>query len=104
MPKYTPTIIGTGQLQRHTAQVLNSIAKSSSESFVVTNNRPTAVLMSIERYEKLKALEEITFLPHQPTAIPAIRKAFQETGYYSEAFIDDLASGLKKTSLYHKAK
>lgn len=100
MAKYVPNIIGTGELQRNAAAVVKEVAMSNEESFVVTNNEPRIVIMSIQRYQELKALEDLEFIPHRKTSPRHIRDSFEKTGLYSKEFLDDLEDGLKKSSLY----
>ncbi len=102
MPQYTPNIIGAGQLQRNAATILRKIAQSEKESFVVTHNKPQIVVMSIARYEELKSLEELAFIPHRKTSPARIRDSFARTGLYRKEFLDALEDGLKKSSAYSK--
>lgn len=53
-----PELIGMGQLQRETTQTIRKVAREGQEAFIVSHNKPQAVLMSLERYKILKALEE----------------------------------------------
>lgn len=100
MPKYTPHLIGAGELQRNAATILKEVALSEKESFVVTRNIPQVVIMSLKRYEQLKAIENLELIPHRKTSPKAIRQSFEQTGLYSKAFLDDLENGLKKSSPY----
>lgn len=100
MAKYVPNIIGAGELQRNAATIIREVSKSEEESFVVTRNEPQIVIMSIHRYEKLKALEDLEFIPHRKTSPQQIRQSFEKTGLYSKAFLDDLEDGLNKSSPY----
>lgn len=100
MRQYIPTIIGAGELQRKTATVLKRVASDEQESFVVTHNVPQIVMMSIERYTQLKALEDIEFIPHRKTSPQLVRQSFERIGLYSKSFLDDLEDGLKKSSVY----
>lgn len=102
MPQYTPNIIGAGQLQRNAATILRKVAQSEKESFVVTHNKPSVVVMSIARYEELKSLEELELKPHRKTSPAQIRDSFARTGLYRKEFLDDLEDGLKKSSTYSK--
>lgn len=100
MKKYIPRLIGAGELQKKTATILKEVAASEEESVVITHNQPQVVIMSIQRYEKLKSLEDLTFIPHQKSSPAQIRQSFASTGRYSKEFLDDLENGLEKTSLY----
>lgn len=100
MPKYVPSLIGAGELQRNAATILKEVEASEKESFVVTHNEPRVVIMSIKRYEKLKALEDLEFIPHRKSSPKKIRESFEQTGLYSRKFLDDLEDGLQKSSLY----
>lgn len=102
MPRYIPQIIGAGELQRKTATILREVSRSDQESFIVTHNEPQAVIMSIMRYERLKAVEGIEFIPHQKKTPRQIRASFENTGRYSKEFLHDLEEGLKKSSIYLK--
>lgn len=100
MAHYIPNLIGAGELQRNAATIIKKVSKSEEESFVVTRNEPKIVIMSIKRYEELKALEDLEFIPHRKTSPEHIRKSFEQSGIYSKEFLDDLEDGLKKSSLY----
>lgn len=102
MAAYIPNIIGSGELQKNASIVIRKIAKSDEESFVVTNNEPKIVMMSLSRYQELKALEDLEFIPHKKTSPKQIRGSFEKTGLYTKGFLDDLEDGLKKSSLYRK--
>lgn len=56
--KQIPYIIGIGELQREASSVIKKIDLNHEEGFIVSHNEPKAVLMSLKRYERLKALEE----------------------------------------------
>lgn len=100
MANPVPTIIGTGELQKNASLVIKKIAVSHGDSFIVTNNEPKIVMMSISRYRELKALEDIEFIPHRKSSPKLIRKSFEKTGLYSKDFLDDMEDGLSKSSLY----
>lgn len=100
MPKATPHLIGSGDLQRNAATIIKEVASREEESFIVTRNEPQVVIMSIQRYEELKALEDLEFIPHRKNSPGKIRESFERSGLYSKEFLDDLESGLKKSSLY----
>lgn len=100
MSKHVPTLIGAGELQRNASTILREVEASEQESFVVSHNEPKVVIMSIKRYEELKALEDLEFIPHRKTSPKKIRESFESTGLYSKAFLDDLEDGLKHSSLY----
>ena len=100
MHYYTPNIIGAGELHRKAATVLRQVAASDRESFVVTHNEPRVVIMSIPRYETLRALEDEALFPHPKTSPQRVRAAFAKTRKYSKDFLNDLEGGLKKSSLY----
>lgn len=100
MPQYTPNIIGAGELQRNAATILRRVSQSERESFVVTHNKPSVVIMSVARYEGLKALEELEFIPHRKTSPSKIRHSFERAGLYSKEFLDDIEDGLSKSSIY----
>ena len=57
MKKAIPYIIGVGELQREASSVLKAV-KKHQEGIVVSHNQPQAVLISLERYARFKALEE----------------------------------------------
>lgn len=80
--------------------VIKEVSGSDKESFVVTRNEPQIVVMSIKRYEQLKALEDLEFIPHRKTSPENIREKFEKTGLYSKKFLDDLEDGLRKSPLY----
>ncbi|MBI4365232.1 MAG: hypothetical protein HY543_00260 [Deltaproteobacteria bacterium] len=58
MKKLIPELIGIGQLQRETTQTVRKIAQKNEEAFIVSHNKPQAVLISLSRYQTLKTLEE----------------------------------------------
>ena len=95
-----PNIIGSGELQKNAATVIKKISNSNEESFVVTNNKPKVVIMSIIRYKELKAFEDLEFIPHRKSSPQQIRQSFEKTGLYSKEFLDDMEDGLEKSSLY----
>lgn len=101
MATYIPNIIGSGELQKNASIVIKKVARSEEESFVVTNNEPKIVMMSLIRYQELKALEDLELIPHRKTSPKHIRESFEKSGLYSKEFLDDLEDGLKKSSLYH---
>ena len=102
MTQYSPNIIGTGTLQRNAPSVIRKVASSHQESFIVTHNEPKAVIMSLARYEELKTMEELAFIPHRKSSPRRIRQSFEKTGRYSAAFLDDLEEGLRKSSIYSR--
>ena len=102
MSQHTPNIIGAGALARNVATILRKVAGSDQESFVVTHNKPKVVIMSVARYEELKALEELEFIPHRKTSPAKVRASFAQTGLYRREFLDDLEEGLKQSSIYSK--
>ncbi len=104
MSHYTPHIIGAGEFQRKTATIFRQVAQSERESLIVTHNVPQAVIMSIPRYEMLRALEELEFIPHRKSSPSRIRESFEKSHLYTKEFLCDLEEGLKKSSLYSKRK
>lgn len=58
MKKAIPYLIGVGDLQRRASAVIREVSEKHGEGFVVSHNEPQAVLISLKRYEALKALEE----------------------------------------------
>jgi len=102
MASSIPKLIGAGELQRRAATILKTISQSDQEGFIVTHNVPTAVIMSIGRYAKLKALEDLELIPHRQTSPRQIRESFAKTKLYSKDFLNDLEDGLNKSSLYSK--
>lgn len=57
MKAAVPELIGMGQLQRETTQTIRKVAREGQEAFIVSHNKPQAVLMSLTRYKMLTALE-----------------------------------------------
>lgn len=100
MAAYIPNIIGSGELQKNVSVIIKKVAQSEEESFVVTNNEPKIVMMSLTRYQELKALEDLELIPHRKTSPKHIQKSFEKSRLYSKEFLDDLEDGLKKSSLY----
>ena len=100
MSPAVPNIIGSGELQKNAATIIREVSVSNDESFVVTNNEPKVVIMSIMRYKELKAFEDIELIPHRKSSPKAIRQSFEKTGLYTKGFLDDLEGGLKKSSMY----
>ncbi|MBI2464234.1 type II toxin-antitoxin system Phd/YefM family antitoxin [Candidatus Peregrinibacteria bacterium] len=103
MSKYILRIIGSGDFQKNAAKIIKEVAKSEKESIVVTRNNPQIVIMSIDRYEKLKAIENLEFIPHIKTSPQQISESFKNTGLYSDDFIADMEDGIKKSSLYQSS-
>lgn len=58
MTKAVPYMIGIGELQRKASSVVKEIDSRKEEGFIVSHNQPKAVIMSLKRYQKLKAFEE----------------------------------------------
>lgn len=58
MKRSIPYIIGIGELQRQASSIIQAVEDKYGEGFVVSHNEPKAVLISLKRYEQLKALEE----------------------------------------------
>lgn len=50
-------VIGIGELQREASSVIKRVSTHGGEGFIVSHNEPRAVLLSLERYETLTALE-----------------------------------------------
>ncbi|MFA5995680.1 MAG: type II toxin-antitoxin system prevent-host-death family antitoxin [Patescibacteria group bacterium] len=96
MSQAIPNIIGIAELQRKAPAILKQIASDAYESIVVNHNIPKAVIMSLARYEQLKALETLEFIPHRKTSPTAIRSSLASTGLYSEDFLNDVENGLNK--------
>jgi len=59
--KAIPYLIGVGDLQRKASSVIREITDKHGEGFVVSHNEPQAVLISLKRYEALKALEDAKY-------------------------------------------
>lgn len=57
MENFTPKIIGIGEFQKKTSHFLKEL-KNKKESFLVSHNKPQAVIMSLDRYATLRSLEE----------------------------------------------
>lgn len=76
MKKHVPFIIGMGQVQRELTHILREI-EEEKEGFIVSHNQPRAVLMSLKRYERLKALEEARF-KEEEEILEAVAKGDQE--------------------------
>lgn len=75
--KQIPYIVGIGELQRKAASVIEKIDSQGGEGFVVSHNEPKAVLMSLKRYERLKALEEAKRL-EEDEVLTIVAKGNQE--------------------------
>ncbi|MBI2346529.1 MAG: hypothetical protein HYV03_06570 [Deltaproteobacteria bacterium] len=58
MKRAIPELIGMGQLQREATRTIRRIAHEGQEAFIVSHNKPQAVLLSLRRYQELRALEE----------------------------------------------
>lgn len=56
--KALPYLIGIGELQRQASSVIKKVDAMRGEGFIVSHNEPRAVLMSLQRYEILRLLEE----------------------------------------------
>ena len=81
MKQSVPYIIGIGELQRQAATVFKKLSSKHGEGFVVSHNEPKAVLMTLERYEKLSRLEQAKRLEeHEVLALIAEGDHEFETG------------------------
>lgn len=58
MKRAVPYLIGIGEFQRQAASVIKTLTDKHGEGFIISHNEPKAVLLSLDRYAKLKALEE----------------------------------------------
>jgi len=100
MKKLITNVVGAGEIQKNAGGIITRISQSEEDVLVLKNNKPQVVMMSVGRYEKLKALEDLEFIPHRKMVPSAIRESFGAIGLYSKDFLDDLEEGLKKSSLY----
>lgn len=57
-----PTIIPVSDLRQDAARVLNDVRKSSSPVFITQRGRATAVLMSLDAFERSEAERELLLL------------------------------------------
>ncbi len=104
MATYIPQLVGAGELQKNASSVIKKIAESSEESVIVNRNIPVVVIMSIQRYEQLRAHEEHQLKPFQTPSLDKVRDGLQSTGKYSKDLIEDITDGLKKSSFYSNKK
>ena len=52
--QYIPSIVSASDLQRRSGKVIDRVKESSQPYIVVRNNKPQAVILSIDQYEELK--------------------------------------------------
>jgi len=52
--EFVPEIVSTSELQRGAGRVIDAVREGGEPYYVVRNNTPQAVLLSLEEYEKLK--------------------------------------------------
>jgi prevent-host-death family protein len=57
-----PTIIPVSDLRQDAARVLNDVKKSSKPVFITQRGRATAVLMSLDAFERSEAERELLLL------------------------------------------
>ncbi len=58
MENYIPNIIGIGDFQKKASVYLKRLKGAFREGLLVSHNKPQAVLMSLDRYEELRRLED----------------------------------------------
>ena len=58
MEKYIPNMIGICDFQKRASSYLKKIKEQKREGILVSHNKPQAVLMSLQRYQELRQLEE----------------------------------------------
>ncbi len=57
--KTIPEIVSTSDLQRKSGQIIDAVKDSNEPYLVVRNNKPQAVILSVEEYEKIKKMQEV---------------------------------------------
>ncbi len=56
--KPIPEIVSTSDLQRQSGKIIDAVKDAGEPYLVVRNNKPQAVILSVEEYEKMKNLQE----------------------------------------------
>lgn len=56
--QFVPELISASQLQRKSGKIIDMVCENSQPYFIVRNNKPTAVLINIEEYERLKEAQK----------------------------------------------
>jgi prevent-host-death family protein len=56
--QFVPELISASQLQRKSGKIIDMVCENLQPYFIVRNNKPTAVLINIEEYEKLKGIQK----------------------------------------------
>jgi prevent-host-death family protein len=52
--EFVPEMVSTSELQRGAGRVIDAVREGGEPYYVVRNNAPQAVLLSLKEYEKLK--------------------------------------------------
>ncbi len=52
--QFIPELISASQLQRESGKIIDMVCENLQPYFIVRNNKPTAVLINIGEYERLK--------------------------------------------------
>lgn len=82
-----PTIIPVSDLRQDAARVLNDAKKSSEPVFITQRGRATAVLMSLDAYERSEAERELLLLLARGEKEIAAGKGFSLDQVLAEADI-----------------
>ena len=76
--RYLPQVVSTSDLQRRSGRVIDRVKESTQPYFVVRNNKPQAVILSVDQYEELKRKQREWELMDAKEAIRAAEKAQKE--------------------------
>ncbi len=76
--QYVPNIISTSDLQRKSGKVIDQVKESAQPYIVVRNNKPQAVIISIDGYEELKKKQREWEWMDTREAIKSAEKAKKE--------------------------
>jgi prevent-host-death family protein len=56
--EFVPELVNATDLQRKSKDILDHVEEAAVPYFVVRNNKPTAVIIGIDTYEKMKKAQE----------------------------------------------
>ncbi len=99
--QFVPEMVSTSELQRRAGRVVDAVREGGEPYYVVRNNTPQAVLLSLEEYENLKKKQREWEMKDTLEAIAEAEKAIKngEIEEFKGSFVDlweDLQNDEKK--------
>jgi prevent-host-death family protein len=79
---FVPEMVSTSELQRGAGRVIDAVREGGEPYYVVRNNTPQAVLLSLEEYEKLKKKQREWEIKDTLEAIAEAEKAIESGEVY----------------------